>query len=205
MILAEKFKDDFFEGYYGVRPCTGEILSGDTVVLTRQPTHILVGLIDGLGHGKKAAEVAKNLKAYLEEQPDIPLDTLVLNAHEAFKGSQGAVVALARIFHDGQAEFVGLGNIEARILNSQRNVILLSRDGALGIRTRKIELVRWHMEPHEILLLYSDGISSQILKNNTHALPFIRNANDLQAAIEKYGKAHDDASLLYLQKLTPPN
>ena len=202
MIITETFKDDFFECFYGIRPCVGQILSGDEIVLCRQADYIVVGVIDGLGHGKKASEVAQNIKAYIQEHHFLALDTLLSQAHEVFKGSQGAVVALAKIFANGQAQYIGLGNIETRLLSSQRNLILLPRDGALGIRSRRIEMTLWQMEANEILLFYSDGISNQIMKEGN--LPFIRSTADIQRNIEIFGKSHDDAALFYLHKLTPP-
>ncbi len=202
MIITETFKDDFFECFYGVRPCVGQILSGDEIVLCRQADYIVVGVIDGLGHGKKASEVAINIKDYIQEHHFLPLDTLLSQAHELFKGSQGAVVALAKIFADGQAQYIGLGNIETRLLSSQRSLILLPRDGALGIRSRRIEMTLWQMQANEILLFYSDGISNQIMKEGN--LPFIRSTADIQRNIEIFGKSHDDAALFYIHKLTPP-
>lgn len=204
MIITNEYKDDIFQAFSGIRPYIGETVSGDEVVFSRQADYILVGIIDGLGHGKKAATVAQSMRDYFHSFHDLAVDTLLSKAHEAFKGSQGAVVALAKIYNNGQAEYIGIGNIEARIINTNRNAILLSRDGALGIRSRKIEAINWKMEANEILVLYSDGISSQMLKTNTHGLPFIRSTADVQKTIEAFGKAHDDVSLVYLQKLTPP-
>lgn len=202
MIITETFKDQFFECFYGVRPCIGQVLSGDEIVLLRQEEYIIVGIIDGLGHGKKASEVAKSLKTYFEAHHFLALDTLLLQAHEAFKGSQGAVVGLAKIFNDGKAQYIGLGNIETRLISAQRSLILLPRDGALGIRSRRIEMTQWQMEPNEMLLFYSDGISNQIMKDAN--LLHIRSTTDIQRNIEIFGKSHDDAALFYLHKLTPP-
>lgn len=204
MIITNEYKDEVFQAFYGLRPYIGESVSGDEVVFSRQADYILVGIIDGLGHGKKAATVAQNMRDYFHDNHHLTVDTLLSQAHEAFKGSQGAVVALAKIHNNGQAEYIGLGNIEARVINSTRNMILLSRDGALGIRSRKIEAISWQMENNEILVLYSDGLSSQMLKTNTHGLPFIRSTNDIYKTIDTFGKAHDDVSLVYLHKLTPP-
>lgn len=205
MIITETFEDNYFKVCYGIRPCSGEIVSGDDVVLLRYASYILLGIIDGLGHGKKAASVAQDLKKYIQEHHFLPLDELLTKAHEAFIGTQGAVVSLVKIANNGDAEFCGVGNTETRVFSRHRNVILLPKDGAIGIRTRKIESTRWDLQNAESLIMFSDGLSRQVLKPTSGCNFFSPNAVDINKAIDNYGKSYDDVSLIYIHKLMPNN
>lgn len=205
MIITETFEDNYFKVCYGIRPCAGEFVSGDDVVLLRYDSYILLGIIDGLGHGKKAAIVAQDLKNYIQEHHFLPLDELLTNAHEAFKGTQGAVISLVKIFNHGEAEFCGIGNAETRVFSRNRNIILLPKDGAIGIRSRKIELTRWDLQNSESLIMFSDGLSRQILKPNSGCTFSNPNLVDIHKAINNYGKSYDDVSLIYIHKLMSNN
>ncbi len=204
MTITNFHKDEAFQLFYGIRPCIGEVLSGDEVILLRHQNGIFFGIIDGLGHGKKAATVAQEIKDYCLQHYHLPLTALLTQAHEFFKGSQGAAIALCHVQNDGQAEYIGLGNVETRVLtpNAQRQVVLLPRDGALGIRSRTIQSTAWQMQDGESVVMHSDGISSQILKNAPNSL-HIHHIQDMRSTIDQYGKSHDDAALLYLHKPTP--
>ena len=205
MIITETFEDNYFKVSYGIRPCVGEIVSGDDVVLLRHESYILIGIIDGLGHGKKAAAVAQDLKKYIQQHHFLPLDELLTQAHEAFKGTQGAVVTLAKITNNGDAEFCAIGNAETRVFSRNRNIILLPKDGAIGIRSRKIESTRWDLQNNESLLMFSDGLSRQILKPTSNCNFLYPSGVDINRAINNYGKSYDDVSLIYIHKLMPNN
>ncbi len=206
MTITNSHKDDIFQLFYGVRPCIGEVLSGDEIVFLRHEHGTLFGIIDGLGHGKKAATVAQEIRDFCIARYQLPLTALLTQAHEFFKGSQGAAIALCQVSNDGQAEYIGLGNVETRVLslNAQQQIVLLPRDGALGIRSRTIQSTSWQMLDGDAVIMYSDGVSSQILKaspsNNLH----IYHIADIRNIIDQYGKSHDDAAFLYLHKPMPP-
>jgi phosphoserine phosphatase RsbX len=204
MTITNSHKDDSFHFFYGIRPCIGEVLSGDEVIFLRHEHGTFFGIIDGLGHGRKAATVAQEIKEYCLSNYQLPLTTLLTQAHEFFKGSQGAVIAICHIYNDGQAEYIGLGNVETRLLspNPQRQIVLLPRDGALGIRSRTIQSTQWQMLEGESIVMYSDGISSQVLKANPNNL-HIYHVADIRNVIDQYGKSHDDAAFLYLHKPMP--
>lgn len=205
MTITNSLKDDQFHLLYGIRPCIGEVLSGDEIILHRHEYGIFFGIIDGLGHGKKAAAVAQDIRDYCLQFYHLPLAVLLTQAHEHFKGSQGAAIALCHVQNDGQAEYIGLGNVETRLLhnnNTPRPIVLLPRDGALGIRLRTIQSTIWQMLDGESIVMYSDGMSSQLLKNSPPSL-HIHHPSDIRSTIDQYGKSHDDAALLFLHKPMP--
>lgn len=200
MTRTYEMKDDSFLIYYGVRPFEGERVSGDEVVIVRTDDYVLVGIIDGLGHGEAASFIAKKIKTYIQDYHSQPIDMLVKNAHEQFKGSRGAVVGIAKIQNNGDMGFVGLGNISCKIMGKTQEFPLLSKDGALGIRSRTISITKAKIKKGEQLIMYSDGISNKLFRT-PHQLPKRGSKELINKIIDNFGKQYDDASLIFLNKI----
>ena len=197
---ANEWNDDDFHVAHAVRSCYGEQVSGDEVILVRADDYLLLGVIDGLGHGKEAADVAERVKIYIEEHHHLGFETLIQNAHQYFLGSRGVVLGLAKIFVDGDFEFIGIGNIRARVISEKDRLELVSKDGALGVRMRSsLFLQKTKMQKGDRLVMYSDGVSNRIFRENV-SFPRAGSLQFIQTIIEKYGKEHDDASIIYLIK-----
>lgn len=198
MIRTSGGTTDSFEYWYGTRPFEYEWLCGDAAFAVETPDGLLLGLIDGLGHGRKAAEVAAEMQQFFEKHGELPLDELLRQAHEAFRGSQGAAVLLVRLFRSGELEQIGVGNVSCRIVSEMGapGTMLLSKDGALGLRMRSTEMFKSRLQPGEGLLLYSDGISEDLIRSN-YRLPMRNSSGLIETLIERFGKRHDDASVLY--------
>jgi len=190
-----------FGGYdlgYGYRPFKHELHCGDAVfAIQSEDDSLLTGIIDGLGHGRKAAEVSRAMQAFFVEHPNLPVDALLLRAHEQFRASQGAVVGLVRLFGDGKIQYVGVGNIACRLVSAQgkARMSLLSKDGVLGLRLRGTEIQTAQLMTGESFVLYSDGISEDIIRSDFR-FPLRVNEPVLTKIIETFGKWHDDVSFL---------
>jgi len=192
---------DHYSVHYGIRSHIGEIHSGDDVCCIGGDDFVLLGIIDGLGHGKKAADIAVKVRKYIERYHTNDLRGLVEDAHHHFMGSQGASVGFVKVYDDARVEFVGLGNVMCKLINTQtkEHLSLLSKDGALGVRKRNISAVEAILEPNTILILYSDGISNEIIRND-YRWPSSGSKYTINDILLKYGKAHDDASFVYLNR-----
>ena len=199
-LTSNEWSDFDFYVSHAVRTCIGEQVSGDEVITIRTENYLLVGVIDGLGHGKEAAAVAKQVKAYVAEYENQDIETIIKGAHQHFLGSRGVVIGLARIYTDGAFEFLGIGNIRARIVSEKDRIELVSKDGALGVRMRaSLFLQKTKMQKGDRLVMYSDGVSNRLFRDNI-VFPRFGGLSFVQSVIEKYGKEHDDASILYLIK-----
>lgn len=199
MTTTHELIDDTFDIYYGIRPHEGEVLSGDEVFLVRTENYVLLGIIDGLGHGKAAYQIAQEVKNYIETNHYQEIANLVRDAHQNFQGSRGAVVGLAKIQNNGYIEFIGIGNINCKIISKTQELSLLSKDGALGIRTRNICTIQAKMEAGTQLVMYSDGFGSNLFRNTT-TFPPKGSKTLVSNLIEQFGKTHDDVSLIFLNK-----
>jgi len=199
MTKTYQMEDDYFSIHYGIRPYVGERHSGDVVVIVRTEEYVLLGVIDGLGHGKEAADIAQKIKSYIETHSHEAVDILLQNAHEHFKGSRGAVIGLAKIQNSGSLNYVGIGNISCKIISNTKEFTLLSKDGALGLRSRNISTIQAEIKKGERLIMYSDGISNELFRSK-YRLPNKGSKQLISTIIEKFGKGHDDVSLIYLNK-----
>jgi phosphoserine phosphatase RsbX len=138
----------------------GEEVAGDEAVVVRQPTGVLIGLADGLGHGPHAAHAASSFCRYVEAHATMPLEALLTAAGDHIAPTRGAAAALLRI--DEQAceiEFTGVGNVALRSIARTAMPIFCSA-GILGRRVRRLRSFRFPISPGDILLLHSDGIAS---------------------------------------------
>jgi len=199
-LRSEEFNDDNFHIVSAVRCCTGETVSGDEVLAVKGENFILIAVIDGLGHGFEASEVAIRIKTYIEEHHNTEINELIQRAHKHFLGSRGAVVGLAKIYNDGQVEFLAVGNIRARLIGEKERFELVSTDGAIGVRMRNsLFLQRMKMQKGDRFIMYSDGVSNRLYRESS-TFPRIGAKIFINNAIVQYGKDHDDASIIYLIK-----
>ena len=83
--------------YYGlVRPRVGYRHAGDAAIIAAYGGKLLAGIVDVLGHGPEAHEVAMKAKHFLDNgpEPDDPLEPLK-GLHDTLKGTRGAAAGLA--------------------------------------------------------------------------------------------------------------
>jgi len=102
-----------------VRPCDGETLSGDTALVQWGDDGVLVAVIDVLGHGPNAHELAIQLSGTLSKwltaaAAPSPEEALSV-PHESARGPRGAAAAVAWL--NGrtlEGSMVGIGNVRCR-------------------------------------------------------------------------------------------
>src|SRR5262245_51204445 len=73
----------------------GEAESGDRYLVQPYAGGVLVGVVDGVGHGREAAEAARTAVTELRERASEPLVTLFKSCHERLRSTRGAVLSLA--------------------------------------------------------------------------------------------------------------
>ncbi|WP_418320315.1 SpoIIE family protein phosphatase [Piscinibacter sakaiensis] len=144
-------------------PIRGEIVSGDNWSCLRFGQSLAVAVVDGLGHGPKAAEAAHAaIDSFHRGVRDAgPAQTIDL-AHQALKTTRGAVMAVACI--DAQAQtlrFAGLGNIAAVVFTAGESVRLGSTDGTVGYGSRRARESTADWSPRSTLIMNTDGLSSR--------------------------------------------
>lgn len=170
---------------------------GDAGVLIEGDGWLFAALVDGLGHGPKAARIAVQATAYLREHAALSLVALLDGLHEELKSTPGAVACLCRLdLTSGVLRMAGIGNIVCRIFSGLDSERLLSRDGVLGYMHATPREQSRKLVPHSLLLLHSDGVRDHF---EPYEYPGILKGTASTVAaqvVDKLGKDDDDASCL---------
>lgn len=142
----------------------GEKVSGDLHVVAPWAEGVLVGVVDGLGHGEAATVAARAAVAVLEQGAGKPLVALVQQCHEALRQTRGVVMTLVAI--DATEETIsaiGIGNVETLLLRANpritpRRTNVLLRGGVVGYQLPALQVETHPIARGDIVVLCTDGI-----------------------------------------------
>jgi negative regulator of sigma-B (phosphoserine phosphatase) len=173
------------------RPYPGERACGDAAVARSCADATLFGIVDALGHGPQAAEVAARAVAYLDAV-DLgwPLARIVDGLHVALTHTRGAASGLC-IVHGNHLELSTVGNVEVRSLGTRVGV--LATPGVLGRRLRSLRTAEFRIEPGDRVVLFSDGISARVAVEDTRGLAPEAACRHILAG---FARSSDDASVI---------
>jgi phosphoserine phosphatase RsbX len=172
----------------------GQTASGDRHVVLEVPGAAMIGLVDALCHGPRAAAVAEAAVAALAASSETSPAARVSVCHRALTATRGAVVALATIDASGCLTWTGVGNVEAVLLRPGRGRVrvegaLAPRGGVLGMRLPPLAEQRHRLEPGDLLAMASDGIDPAFVAD-------VREGVEPGATVERIirgrSRGHDD-------------
>jgi phosphoserine phosphatase RsbX len=144
----------------------GEATSGDLAVVTPLAEGVLVAGIDGLGHGDEAARAARKAAEVVHESPSQDLALLVRRCHDALKGTRGAAITLAFVSPaDGGVTWLGVGNVEGRVLSGDPSATkpkgsLPLGNGVPGHELPPVRATRLDLRAGDVVVLATDGVAS---------------------------------------------
>jgi negative regulator of sigma-B (phosphoserine phosphatase) len=172
-------------------PKAGEVANGDRAILRVEADAALFAVIDGLGHGKDAAEVATTAASLLNT---VPLATSTYDImqliHSKLSGSRGAAGTVC-VLRDRIVEACAVGNVELR--SSEVRLPLVFSAGVLGAQVRKFHICEARVVGRARFVLFSDGISSRTPLEDFRRLE-ARLA--CEAIFRKHRRSEDDATVL---------
>lgn len=153
-------------------------------------------VIDGLGHGPRAAEAAQTALRVFHRTHDHPLADILTTMHRALRRTRGAAVGALRLW-PAQAQFCGIGNVRAAVLSHHAtHRRLTGQPGVVGLnmpapRTHSIPL-----EPAATTVLYSDGIDERWTHSPSRFLLQLPPGLQALALAHSYRRTRDDAGVL---------
>ncbi len=155
--------DEAFTVASRMTPIRGENVSGDSWSCLRFEQSIAVAVVDGLGHGPKAAEAAHAaIEAFHRSVREVGPAQAIELAHQSLRSTRGAVMAVASIdTQAGTLRFAGLGNISAVVHAPAGIARLASTDGTVGYGARKARESSVDWTPWSTLIMNTDGLSSR--------------------------------------------
>ena len=182
-----------------VRPKYGHRVGGDAAFVVATEHRVLAVVIDVLGHGKDAHDLAVQLQHYLVANASGDVVDMLSQLHYAYRGSRGAAVGLCVIDPEiARLRFAGVGNTVIRRFGDSETR-LVSRDGIVGGTMRTPVEETLDLSTGDVVMMYTDGVRSHFdpsacarLRTDTpHAMA--------AGVIHRFGKPHDDASCVVLR------
>jgi phosphoserine phosphatase RsbX len=182
----------------------GESVSGDEHAVLPFDGGVLVGAVDGLGHGDEAAHAAGRALSVLAEDPGAPVPTLFERCHARLARTRGVVMSLAAFdASKHRLTWLGVGNVEGTLLRADAETMwptesILLLGGVVGFQLPTLRPSTTELRPGDTLVLTTDGIESGF----RHGLRPGGPAQDLaDQLLEDHYKRNDDALVLVARYL----
>ena len=179
-----------------IRPCQGERVSGDAVIIRQLDDGLLCAIVDVLGHGAEAHELTHVIDAYLARFSSADVAGVLKRLHLHLTGTRGAAVGLCAIDAGaGQLSYAGIGNTSMRRFGADETR-MVSRDGVLGQNMRSPHTQTLQLAAGDLVVLYTDGVSDRFSSGDYPGLALHAPREVANNIVERFGKSHDDAACI---------
>lgn len=155
---------EFVECGVAARTLPGQEETGDRHVIAHTAGGTMVAVVDGLGHGKAAAEAAQIAAKVLEQHAKESVITLIQLCHEKLKSTRGVVMSLATFSAiEGTVTWLGVGNVEGVLLHRDSygtvsQEVLPLRGGVVGDQLPLLLASIVPVSRGDTLIFVTDGI-----------------------------------------------
>ncbi len=178
------------------RPKPGESACGDQTATIHGPEWVLLAVVDGLGHGPEAETAALAACTFVRDHASMGLSELMAGLDRAIARTRGAAITLVRVsLATGEWTHIAVGNVEWSSLRRLENHPL-TVPGVVGARVRKLVETRGQLASGDIVVLYTDGISSRFRLQSYSSLTAQAIAD---ALLDQWAKDHDDATCVVIK------
>lgn len=187
-----------------IRPIAGEQVAGDGFAAVPWSGGMLVAVVDGLGHGERAAVAASAFLDAVRADPETPLGRTFERAHHALIKTRGAVAAVARFESERQrVEIASLGNVVAFIVRygSRRAIHPIALPGVLGSTFRPVRPQPFDFDVGDTMVMHSDGVRTRFELGEIAGMPPQEAANEIMNVA---GKTSDDACCVVARGVRRP-
>lgn len=192
-------RQDVVEHSSLIRPCPGEQVSGDTAVVRPLENGLFVAIVDVLGHGPEAYELAVQIEAYLMRYGSFDVSGLMTRLHQHLKGTRGAAVGLCALdAANGRLEYTGTGNTVLRRFGTI-DTRLVSQDGVLGQNMRTPRPQTLQLEKGDLVLLHTDGVRERFSSDDCGSILHLPPKEVVRTIVKRFGKDYDDAGCIALR------
>jgi hypothetical protein len=181
------------------RPCLGERVSGDDAIIEERDGMLFLAILDVLGHGKDAHDLAVRMSRYLRETWSLHPKDVLCRLHEEFKGERGAAVGAAVLdISRRELRYAGVGNTTVRRHGGDDST-LFSVDGNIGSSLRTPVEQTVLLTPDDVLIFLTDGVQGSFRVEDEPNL-LLRNVHWIaRTIVQRFGKSYDDATCIVLR------
>ena len=188
--------EDVLEHSSLIRPCSGERVSGDAVVVRPLENGLFVAVVDVLGHGPEAHELAVDIEAYLRRYGSSNVSGLMTRLHKYLDGTRGAAVGLCAMdAAAGRLEYTGVGNTVLRRFG-KIDTRLVSQDGVLGQNMRTPRPQALLLEAGDLIVLHTDGVHERFSSDDCPGVFSQPPKEVVSTIVQRFGKDYDDAGCI---------
>lgn len=178
-------------------PLEGLDISGDFSVVLRKGAMVYIILSDGLGHGEAAAEASQRAGQVFRTNAGRELPELMTLIHEDLVRTRGAAVALASFdTRSRMLEYLGVGNIDARICGETTCQGCATLNGTVGSRLPKLTQFDYQLAPGAAIIMHSDGLSARWNLRDYSGLSLQSPGIIAGLLYRDYARRRDDATVL---------
>lgn len=181
------------------RTLRGERASGDQHLIHPYNEGMLIAVVDGLGHGSEAAEVARTAVTTLKHYAGESVLSLVERCHARLAGTRGVAAGIASFnLTDSTMTWLGIGNVEGVLVHSEterareKEFLLLGR-GFIGGQLPHLQAFAMPLVKGDTLAFATDGVTSDFHKEINDCEPPQKIADRV---LFEHGKDSDDALVL---------
>lgn len=183
----------------------GQAENGDLHVMKFSSRGVLLGAIDGLGHGPEAAFASRRAVEVIQDRNEEDPIALLLESHRALRRTRGVVMTLARIdVARSSVTWIGVGNVDARLLHVREEGRVRSSEsppllgGVVGYKLPRLRETTVPLHRGDLLLLATDGIRGSFADD----LVTTQSCAAMAAQIMRsHARASDDALVLVARYL----
>ncbi len=217
--LAEDCKDDYWHGtavwsrftdskqkrslllQHGIysRALRDNFFNGDDVQLKVNSSSARWAHMDGLGHGKAAAE-AICPALHILDSDEIDLALTMTQLGKALQSGRGAVAMVGKVDIENECiSIAGVGDMTARIICNGQLINVAMASGVVGRDHRSINVENIDFPGQAVFISTSDGIRSWNMKT----LPYLWRQHPQMIALvmgQVLGRNNDDRSILVIRK-----
>ena len=181
-------------------PYPGEDVCGDAWKIKSDGSRKLLMVADGLGHGPLAAVAAREAIRILGSNGMNGPRELLEAAHGALRSTRGAAVSVAEINDSARTvRYAGVGNVSAMVVSSGQSRSMVSMNGTIGAEARKIQEFDYEWPVDGVLLMYSDGLLSQVRLDHYPGLA-ARDPSLIAAVLYRdFKRGRDDATIVVVK------
>jgi negative regulator of sigma-B (phosphoserine phosphatase) len=171
------------------------------------PDGVLLGVVDGLGHGPEATAAAQAAVGIVRSYAHESLPALFQRCHEGLVGTRGVVMTVASLnARENTMTWMGVGNVECLLFHGAahlrpRSVATLLRGGVVGFQLPRLLPRVERIAQDDTLIMATDGISRDFPEKLWLSSSPQRIADRILA---EHAKVADDALVLVARYLGGP-